>query len=241
MEIKERKKLDYLPNVFLLPDGNKISVTDKFINCEKYISRSRLTFQGCFEVSILENKIKVDKAKETNGIYYTPNPPIFNITFKQKIFRKINDIKSMLINLDLSKVSLKSSSIIIKYDNYSIQLFDIYYKGEKLEFSPAFYPDGKQGHLSVYEVPPLKIEKINEELFEKTRIIGIYNHIIEFDINVLKYKQLHIMPGEGALVYLPEPPVVKIISPEHDNVGFTEFGGKWLLFSHPVPKKNPKD
>lgn len=241
MEIKERKKLDYLPNVFSLPDGNKISVTDKFVYCEKYISRSRLTFSGCFEVPILENKIKVDKAKEVEGIYYTPDSPMINITFKQKIFRKINDIKSILMTLDLSKISLKNSSIIIKYDNYSISVYDTYYKGEKLEFSPAFWPDGKQGNLSVYEVPPLKIEKIDEQLFERTNKIGIYNHIVEFLVDVLRYKNLYIMSGKGALVYLPEPETIKIISPEHSEKGFTEFGGKWLLFSHPKPKRLNQD
>lgn len=249
MQVKVFKELNYLPNVFLTPDLNKFSLSNRFVNCAHYQSRSGATFSGCLKVNEFEDKIYMDSVKETLGIYYTPHDPIIHISYRQKALSNLDDIKEVLASLDFSKVSLKQDKLLVKYDNYYIEIYDIYYKGRKYEF-PLI---SKQGHLSVYEVPSprnvyqieyqgdQKIEKLDEEMFEKFKGLNIYNHIIEFEAEVFVYKNLYVMPGDGALIFIPQNMAINVQSPDHEPRFFTVVGNTWLLFSHPRPHRNSQD
>ncbi len=97
-EVKILKQIEYLPSVFMVKHLNgevtKVSILAKYFeNCTNYISRSKLTFSGCF-------KYIGDELLQTRGIYYTPAPPIFSVSKRNKITRRLMaDILFVLVIL----------------------------------------------------------------------------------------------------------------------------------------------
>ncbi len=92
-EVKILKQIEYLPSVFMVKHLNgevtKVSILAKYFeNCTNYISRSKLTFSGCF-------KYIEDELLQTRGIYYTPAPPIFSVSKRNKITRSLEDMKTL--------------------------------------------------------------------------------------------------------------------------------------------------
>lgn len=249
MEVKEVKQLNYIPNVFLDPYLNKFSVIKDFVDCGKYVSRSGLTFSGCLKVKEYGGKLEIDTIREAKGIYYVRHKPILSLSYRQKAFRIFDEVKKVLSTIDFLLVIPKQSQLLIAYDNYSVKIYDIYIKGRRYEFPLR----AQQGHLSIYQVPPIKHayvldcqgqpvgQKMNEELFEKTKELTIYNHQIVFESEVLKYKNLYVTPGSGELVFVPNSMVIKLQSPDHGNVEFSVPHDTWLLFSHRVPPGNSVD
>nr|CAG28293.1 hypothetical protein [Sulfolobus islandicus rod-shaped virus 1] len=249
MEVKLVKKLNNLPRVFLDTYLNKFALDKNFINCAKYSSRSGLTNEGCVQVMEFNGKLNLDTFREVRGIYYVPHASIISLIYRQKVVRSIDDLKQILSNLDMSKISPRQYQLLIKYHGYGIELYDIYFKGLTYEFQLA----RQQGHLNIYYVPEPKDvyliyydengqkRELNKDLFTEVSEFMIYNHKVIFEKPVLMFKDLSITPGTGALIYIPESMYVRLESSDHGTSEFRPSAGDWLLFSHPRPRRNGKD
>ncbi|CAC87323.1 hypothetical protein [Sulfolobus islandicus rod-shaped virus 2] len=249
MEVKQIKKLNNLPWVFLDTYLNKFALDKNFVNCAYYSSRSGMTQEGCVQVMQVGDNFKVDTMREVHGIYFTPHASIISLIYRQKGIRSIDDLKEILGSLNLSKVSPKHYQLLVKYSNYTIEIYDIYFKGHIYEFPLV----SQQGHLNVYNVPePRNVyliyyenneekKELNKDLFNEVSEFMIYNHRVTFEKPVLEFKNLQITPGGGALVYVPESMYVKLESSDHQSVEFRPSRDDWLLFSHPRPRRSGND
>lgn len=249
VEVKVIRKLEYLPQVFITNDLNKFSITRDYVNCGKYTSRSGLTVEGCVQVTAFNNRLVIDSMKEVRGIYYIPVASIISLIYRQKVIRSLNDLKEILSTVDLSKVSLKQSMLLIKYHGYVIDIFDVYFKAKIYEF-PLL---SQQGHLKVHEIPPIRNaylifyennqekKEINRDLFVEVGEVMSYNHRITFSNPVLELKNVFVTPGAGMIVYVEKDTHVTLQSPDHETKEFNINRDTWVLFSHPRPQKNKAD
>jgi len=221
-----------LPRVFI--DGHslvKVALTKDYVNCTQYSSRSRLTFQGCYE---LKNK----QLKEVRGIYYVLTNPIWSIGSRRKITRDLNQIEELIINeyqniFNYLHIS-ENSRLLISYDNYSISIFDKFVKGKTLKFPLK----AQQGHLFVIWVP-----KIPHPLnYEKVQKLEIYNHQIEFEKEVIRF-EITTFGGIGELIYNPndQPIYAKLNSSEHEPLEVTLGKYEVYLITHARPRKQAQD
>lgn len=259
MEVKIIRQMNYLPKVFITPDLNKFSILRRYVNCSG----------GCIEVSIklmttenadgsveFKRKIDVEDVRKVKGIYFVPHDPIMSIKYRQRAIRTENDLMEILADITLTKLVPLEHKLLIKYGDYDLTIYDRYFKGKMIEF-PILT---RQGHLSIYKVPKLKevyrtefieqngkripVEKFDDELleqlFEKVKEMTIYNHKITFEKEIMLYKGLFVVPGEGALIYVPESMKIKLESQEHGSNEVIAPRDTWLLFSHPRPR-NSKD
>ncbi|ARQ96565.1 hypothetical protein [Sulfolobus islandicus rod-shaped virus 4] len=230
-EVKILKQIKYLPIVFMLKHINgqvtKISLTSNYyVNCSKYISRSGLTFNGCFR----SNDYQLEEVK---GIYYTPAPSIISIYRRNKITRSLEDMKSIILK-ELELLNLNSKKLLISYTNYAIEFFDIFVKGQLYQFNLTY----NQGNLEIYEVPPPDNElNLN---FNHVNSITIYNHEIQFSNTVLA-TDLFPVPGSTFLVHPQDATVFVMKSADHGENSVMLSGNKYYLITHPRPRKNKVD
>ena len=230
-EVKILKQIKYLPQVFMLKHMNgqvtKISlISNHYVNCSKYVSRSGLTFNGCFR--------NVDgQLDETKGIYYIPAPSILSIYRRNKITRSLEDMKNIILK-ELELLNLSSKELLISYSNYSIEIYDIFVKGQLYQFNLTF----NQGNLEIYEVPPpnndlnLSLNHVNS--------LTIYNHEIQFSNTVLA-TDLFSVPGSTFLVYLQNSTTFVMKSPDHGENSVMLSGNKYYLITHPKPRSHKAD
>ena len=226
-EVKILKQIRYLPYVFMLKtkygEVEKISlISDHFVDCTKYTSRSELTFEGCVE-------LRNEKLREVRGIYYTPIASVISVYSRKKISRDIESMKSFIM-ATLENHGLTNSKLLISYDNYSIEIYDEYSKGQLLEFDQV----AEQGHLEIYNSPPPK--HIRPDEFETVRNIQIYNHTLETNVDIKLYR-LYATPGLVYLLYIPEHVIVRISSPDHKEKLVDLYSGQYYLIAHPAPRK----
>ena len=224
-EVKILRQISYLPTVFMTKTkwGQviKISlVTDHFVDCARYISRSKLTFEGCL---MFQNNELI----ETRGIYYTPIAPLFNLSSGRKITRNIDNMKKIIM-ATLENYNLTDLRLLISYDNYSFAVYDKFKKAPLLEFNQWF----EQGHLFIYNVPSPKYIRPDE--FETVREIQMYNHVIESNSDIKLYR-LYSSPGLAYLLYIPEYVAVRITSPDHEERLIDLYSGQYYLIAHPAP------
>ncbi|ARQ96512.1 hypothetical protein [Sulfolobus islandicus rod-shaped virus 10] len=230
-EVKILKQIKYLPIVFMLKHSNgqvtKISlISNHYVNCSKYISRSGLTFNGCF-------KYDGNQLDETKGIYYTPAPSIISVYRRNKITRSLEDMKNFILKqIELS--NLNSKKLLINYTNYAIDFFDIFIKGQLYQFSLVF----NQGNLEIYEVPPPNSE-LNLSL-NHVNSLTIYNHEIQFSNPVLA-TDLFSTPGIAFLIYLQNSTTFVMKSADHGENSVMLSGNKYYLITHPRPKSHKVD
>jgi len=230
-EVKILKQITHLPQVFMLKhyygQVTKISViSEDFIDCKKYISRSKLTFNGCF-------KYQNNQLAEVRGIYYTPIAPLFNLNFRGKITRDIESIKTYII-ATLENYGLTKSKLLIVYDNYGFYAYDRFVKGKLYQFNLLF----NQGHLEIYEVPSLKTTvNLNFEIKDS---LYIYNHEIQFSRPTLTL-QLHSSPGVTYLIYPKDYINLISKSPDHGENAIVLDSNKFYLITHPLPRSHKID
>jgi len=230
-EVKILKQIKYLPIVFMLKHTNgqvtKISlISNHFINCSKYVSRSGMTFNGCF-------RNIDDQLDEVKGIYYTPVSPIISVYRRNKITRSLEDMKNIILK-ELELLNLSSKELLISYSNYSIEVYDYFIKGQLYEFHLTY----NQGNLEIYEVPPPNGE-LNLSL-NHVSSLTIYNHEIQFSNTVLA-TDLFSTPGSTFLVHPQDATVFVIKSPDHGENSVMLSGNKYYLITHPRPRKNKTD
>lgn len=247
MEIKILRKIEYLPKVFMLRDLNKFAITEKYVNCARYTSRSGKTQEGCIIYSSKD-------AKETRGIFYVPAPPVVELKFRRKGIKDIKDVITLLDQINpiprLSDMELYVDKVLVEWHNYGLRVYERFSKGLMLEFPTV----AEQGHLKIYKtVPPSDAyftsadnnsEKrtLNEAVFEKLNKVIIYNHEINFSSQeVLKYRYLTVFPGMGELIYVKDGSSITVTSPDHEKVELSVEGGTWLLFSHRRPPRSTAD
>ena len=231
VEVRTLRQLRYLPTVFMLKTKfgqvQKISLSyqDK-LDCSNYVSNSGLTFNGCFEF----NK---DKLKETRGIYYTPISPLFNLSFRGKVTRNIEDMKSFILR-SLDILNVKNTKILIAYDNYAFSVYDKFKKGALLQFEQF----AEQGHLEVFQIPMPKYADVLE--FTNVDNGTIYNHEIKFDNKVLYYEP-YTRPGVSVIIFPRKEMKMKITSPDHGQLVITLYPNRFYLIVHPKPIYNRVD
>ena len=230
-EVKILKQIKYLPIVFMLKHNNgqviKISlISDNFVNCSKYISRSGMTFNGCF-------RSNEGQLTETKGIYYTPAVSLLSIYGRKKITRDLEKMKNLILKV-LVDYNLTEQKLFIVYDNYNIEFFDIFIKGQLYQFNLTF----NQGNLEIYEVPPIN-SKLNLNFDYKSNIT-IYNHQIEFSSPTLML-DLHSVPGIAYLIHLQNITTIALKSPEHGENTVMLSPNKYYLIVHPKPRSHKAD
>ena len=225
VEARQIKLLRNLPDVFMLKTKYgeiiKISViSSDYTDCGKYVSRSKLTFSGCF-------KLRNGELREVRGIYYTPIAPLFNLNFRGKISRDLEEMKDLIMK-SLDNYNLTDLRLLISYDNYSFAVYDKFKKAPLLEFNQW----SEQGHLFIYNIPSPKYVEYLE--FETVREIQMYNHVIESNSDIKLYR-LYSSPGLAYLLYIPEYVAVRITSPDHDERMIDLYSGQYYLIAHPAP------
>jgi len=230
-EVKVLRQIAYLPAVFMLKHRNgqvtKISlISDNFADCTKYVSRSGMTFNGCY-------RYKNNELIETRGIYYTPVTSLLSIYSRRKVSREIDSVKQLIMET-LSSYDLTGEELLIVYDNYNIEFFDKFIKGQLYEFNLTF----NQGNLEVYEVPPLK--NPDSLSFNHVNSLTIYNHEIQFSSATLAL-DLHSAPGIAFLVHPQDAVSLSMKSPDHEEGTVTLNSGRYYLITHPRPRSSKSD
>lgn len=218
-----------IPKVFI--DGHtlvKVALTNDFVNCANYESRSGLTFQGCAQY--INGNLR-----DVRGIYYVPINPIFSFGSRRKMTRNIDEIREIIkenISQNLRYLGLnESNQLLVVYDNYSVLVYDRYVKGRILKFPLK----GEQGHLKIVWVP-----KLSEPLpYEKITHLEVYNHMITFEKEVIMFHGVTTFGGGGVLIYNQNDDVVlaKLNSPDHSEETVTLGIHELYLFSHPKPRR----
>ena len=230
-EVKVLKQITYLPVVFMIKHRygqvTKISlISDNYVNCSKYVSRSGLTFSGCY-------KYKNNELVETRGIYYTPVVSLISIYCRRKMNNDVDSMKQ-LITETLSNYDLTGQELLIVYDNYNIEIFDKFIKGQLYEFNMVF----NQGNLEVYEVPPPK--NPDSLSFNHVSSLTVYNHQVEFSSPTLAL-DLHSTPGIVFLVHPQNNVTLATKSSDHGEDTVMLKSGRYYLIAHPRPRSNKSD
>jgi len=222
-EVKILKQISHLPVVFMLRHLNgqvtKISInSNNYVNCTKYVSRSGLTFNGCF-------KYDGNQLDETRGIYYTPEPSIISIYRRNKITRYLENMKSIILK-EIELLKFSSEKLLISYSNYKIEVYDYFIKGQLYQFNPMY----NQGNLEVYEVPPPDDEL--DLAFDDCNSLTIYSHEIQFSSPTLA-KNLFSTPGITYLIRPQNTITSSIKSADHREETIMLNPDKYYLITHP--------
>ena len=217
-----------LPMVFI--DGytlTKISLTERFIDCASYMSRTGLTFEGC----VVYRKHKPNNGiRDVRGIYYIKGAPIYYFNAGRKITRNIEEMKQIILNhiQSLTAHIKLEGELLIAYNNYGITVYHRFTKGRIIKFPKS----AEQGHLIISWVP-----KIPTELqYEKVSSISIYNHEIQFKTEVIKFS-INALGGQATLLYNHHDTHVLGImkSPDHGEKEIELMHGSFYLFTHQRP------
>jgi len=200
----------------------KISIQDKVIDCAQYVSKSGLTFNGCFQ-------IRNGELISVRGLYKINNDPIFKFMTRAKMARDL-DVMRELIGKFLREFNIDNA--LIYYDNYTIRVYDVYRKVVMLEDTPVY----EQGHLFVYRLNvPIDFSGAVKTTEEK-----VFNHKVLFanSVSVLYdvLDDVHVAPGYGFLIQSDDV-TVKIASPDHGEAEVSLSKGLWL-FVHSPPARN---
>jgi len=207
------------------PDGivEKVSVQDDVLDCAPYMSKSGMTFSGCFQV-------KRGNVLGTRGLYKLYGEPLFTFETRAKITRDYDRME------DLIKRFIREFSIynaLIYFDNFTIRAHDVYKKSITLEDTPYYM----QGHLFIYRLK-LSVELSTER---KTMEEKLLDHMITFSNSVSTYHELdedvHISPGYGFFVQSTEDITANISSPDHGEIEVSLPAGQWL-FLHSPPRRD---
>ena len=225
-EVKILKQIEYLPKVFMVKHLNgqvtKVSILLKhFENCTNYVSKSGLTFSGCFRYA--DGNIV-----ETRGIYYTPAEPIISINKRAKITRSLEDMKNIILQ-EIELLNLKSKELLISYDNHSIAFYDYYIKGQLYQFSLIY----NQDYLEIYEVPPIHND-LNLS-FDDANSLTIYHHEIKFSSPTLT-RDLYSDPGVAFLIHPENDVTLSMKSPTSSEDSIMLKANRYYLITHPRPR-----
>jgi hypothetical protein len=218
------RTLTRLPSAFqLLVDGwvMKISLV-KVADCSRYMSRSGLTWSGCF-------KWTGDDLREVRGLYIVRESERVTYYQPSKIDRDIKAFKEWLLEKlkGLADLGLIPTRALVVYSNYWFSVYASYKKTITIYTVPWTY----HGRLKVYKVvePETYIEP------KEANTIEVYNHKVVFDKNVHMYEADTYGTGRALLVYAPSDVELHLESPDHPAASATLSAG-WYLFVHPRPR-----
>ena len=225
IEVNIVKRINQLPSVFMLRHYSgqviKISTSEtSFVDCSKYVSRSGLTFNGCFYYNgIMMNEVK--------GIYYVPDVPLTEVYNRRKISRSLEEMKGIIEDI-IKRLGLGDEKLLVQYDNYEIVIYDKFKKGQLISFNVY----ANHGNLAIYEVPAPK--DLSHIRFSEVEQMTVYNHTLKFTDKVL-LSELHSSPGLTYIIYVDKPTEVEMDSPDHGQGKVTLSGEKYYLMVHPHP------
>ena len=217
-----------LPKVFI--DGytlTKVALTNQFVDCAHYQSRSGITFEGCL---LYDRHNTENKLIDVRGIYYTVNSPIYYFYSGRKLSRSESEMKNIVLSQveSLAGHIKTNTRLLIKYNNYGAEVYNKYVKGKIIKFPKS----AEQGHLFISWVPrvPTGLQ------FEKVTELNLYNHTIQFKSDVIKFN-ITALGGGAQLIYNNHS--VNVIgisrSPDHGEKEIELMHGSFYLFSHPRP------
>ena len=202
------------------PDGiiEKIALVGGYLDCANYISRSGNTFNGCYKS---ENGI----LKDARGLY-SVSAPLHVFYSRAKMSRNLSEMENIIT--DYLK-HWKITNALIYYDNYRVEIYDLYRKAITVEPSPYY----TQGHLYIYRLGNIEFnDKFNAELKNEEQI---FNHKIVFDTMVRVMYNIHVKPGYGIVVWNMGNKV-KLDSVDHGSDTIELPAGLWL-FIHSIAGK----
>ena len=196
------------------------------LDCVKYVSRSKMTFNGCYQ--LINGELR-----ETRGLYKISAPDLVSYQSRGKMTRDINEIPG-LINKVLQINNVSAEKLLIKFDNYQISVYDKFKKAPLIELEPIKI----QGHLLIYEI--IKPKTVEGLLYGKGNDLQIYNHNFKFDKEV-KILNTVSSPGIAKLIYVFEPTEVEITSQDHDTITLFLNKDSYYLIVHTKPRINKSD
>ena len=85
-----------LPKVFI--DGytlTKVALTNQFVDCSRYQSRSGLTFEGCVTYN---RRNANNEVRDVRGIYYVTGAPIYYFYGRRKLSRSESEMKNIVLS-----------------------------------------------------------------------------------------------------------------------------------------------
>ena len=225
IEVSIIRKLFKLPSVFMVKHYSgqviKVVVNDQyFADCSKYISRTGVTFNGCFQY----NSIFM---REVKGVYYIPNLPLTEIHNRRKISGNLDEMKNIIEEM-IRDLKLVNEKLLIWFDNYKIKIYDRFKKGKLFSFNVY----ANQGNLAIYEVPePSDLPCIK---FSEVDKLTIYNHYLKFDDKVLLFEP-YSTPGTAYILYVDKAREVDLYGASHGQAKITLSGERYYLVVHPRP------
>ena len=227
IEINIIKRITSLPSVFMLKHYSgqviKVAIDDRsFADCAKYVSRSGVTFEGCYRYDGIF-------MKETRGIYYTPGVPLTEVHNRRKITRSIDEMKSVIEEI-IKDLKHGDEKLLIWFDNYKIRIYDKFKKGQIFNFNVY----ANQGNLAFYEVPVPRDLPIMR--FSEVTQLTVYNHSLKFTDKVM-LNEPYSAGGTVYVIYVDKPTEVEVDSPDHGQAKLTLSGEKYYLMVHPHPIK----
>jgi hypothetical protein len=205
-----------------------------YITCEKYVSKSKGRFWGCYKYHNGEfQEIK-------DGIYYIQNHVKLMYFQRNKLTRNVKEMPTIIEKV-LSTVmepKKKTKTFLISYDNYGFEVYDKFVRGKLYQFKLLL----NQGNLEIYEVPPPKnpnwlswfdMENVD---FKITNNLTIYTHEIQFSSEIKAFN-LHPIPGTAYLINPQNLITVTLKSPECGENSVVLTANKYYLITHPKPSK----
>jgi hypothetical protein len=214
-----------LPKAFqLLIDGYivKISMGGRIVDCGAYMSRSGLTWAGCY-------RWNGEELRDTRGLYIIKDGRELSLTNNAKLFRDLKEYEAWLTDTlkGLFAMELIPEKVLIAYNNYGFNVYSRYEKAITLEMSPYY----AQGHLQLYRIPEpeAQIEPEEKDGFE------IYNHNVRFSAPVKVAEAETYGTGVAVLLYVSDNVVMNVESPDHGS-GSPVLGPGWYLMVHPRPR-----
>jgi len=234
------EQISYLPEVFMIKHLNgqleKISLVKySYITCEKYVSKSKGRFWGCY-------KYHNGNFKEINdGIYYIQNHVRLMYFQRYKLTRYVKEMPEIIEKILSAVRDLKNKTrkpFLISYDNYGFEVYDKFTRGKLYQFDLLF----NKGNLEIYDVPPPKnpnwldwhdLENIDIKI---TNNLTIYNHEIQFSSQIKAFN-LRPTPGTAYLINPQNPLTLTLRSPEYGENSIVLTANKYYLITHPKPSK----
>ncbi|MGC8598085.1 MAG: hypothetical protein ACP5NY_09305 [Thermocladium sp.] len=241
VSVKITRVMKVLPQVFMTPDLVKVALTHRHLNCPHYVSHSGLTWEGC----VMATAGAGDSAPIltlVRGIYYVSGSSI-QVFSPRKLSRDEMGFMKIVDSMIKSMTQvMTSNNLLISYNNYGITIYSEFVKGRRIEF-PLVY---RQGHLSIWEIPPpstsAKLKEAQTEQTEEGKKYGIYNHTIALSggnmyIPVTPQGVPTVYGGEGLIMRINNMEDIVLSSPDHGEDRITLRRG-WYLLTHPRPRRD---
>jgi hypothetical protein len=223
LKIREKEHTE-LPKVFVDGyTGVKVSLVRNFVNCETK-GENGYIYEGCF-------KIRDGGLVLTEGIFYIPIfkiNPVGSFTTLAVKYDEVEEAVEKGLNAVRKRVGavVDEKRWLIKVRGTRMKVYINALKGKEIKYDLI----GRQGKLHIINVPPVNVRPVSYSI---TSDIELYNHRVEFDNEVMRFRVYNIN-GLAELVYTLRGVTAKITSPDHRELSLRLYPGELYLFTHPA-------